>query len=328
MENVRERLLVITGPTASGKTALAVEIALRMGGEIVSADSMQIYRHMDIGTAKPTEEERKGVPHHMIDAYSPKDRVTVSEYREKAVDAIRDIVKREKTPILCGGTGLYIDALTRPMRLGAPENETLRDELRAVACEEDGRNRLYDMLFAVDPDAARKFGANDVRRVIRAIENYRATGKTLAERSAEDAKRVPEFDSRIYALEWQREELYARINARVDGMFRQGLIAEVRRLIDEGISPEDTAMQAIGYKEIACALSGGMSLNDARLEIQRATRNYAKRQMTWLRRDARVRWLTASGRDLETLADEILDDFRKCDGGDEPKIRGGRTTVS
>jgi len=311
LENIKPALIVITGPTASGKTAAAVAMCKKIGGEVVSADSMQIYRGMDIGTAKPTPEERRGITHHMLDVLDPHEHATASQYGAMAKAVISDIYKRGSTPVVCGGTGLYIDAITRPMRFSAPGDELLRDELKALAAKPDGKAVLHGMLAECDPEAANKLHENDVRRVVRAIESYRLTGKTLSELAAEDSGAEGGFREIIFAPEWPREVLYERINRRVDLMIKDGLIEEVRALLRNGLSPDTTAMQAIGYKEIAYALAGRCEMSEAIESVKQASRNYAKRQLTWLRRDGRVHFINAQHKSADMLADEMLSICRK-----------------
>ena len=291
----KPELLIIAGPTASGKTAVAVELALRLDAEVVSADSMQVYRDMDILTAMPTPEEMRGVPHHMLGVFPPDQKCSAAAYRELALGRIQDILARGKRPIVCGGTGLYINALTRPLSFAAQGDDAIRAELTRIAEAEGGRERLHDQLKAVDPAAAARLHPNDVRRVVRALEIYRITGRTQSEQAALDAQRGDgPFSERVYALDWPREALYARIDRRVDEMLQSGLVDEVRRLMkNEAVF--STAAQAIGYKEIAAALRGECALAEAVETLKRATRNYAKRQLTWFRRDARVRWVAAQG---------------------------------
>ena len=300
----KPKLLVIAGPTASGKTACAVETALRLNGEIVSADSMQVYREMDILSATPRPEEMRGVRHHMLGVVSPREHFSAAAYREGALRAIADLRDRGKLPILCGGTGLYINAVTRPMSFSAQGDEALRAELNAIAEGPDGRDRLHEMLAQVDPQAAARLHPNDVRRVSRAIEIYRLTGRTQTEQAALDAAREGPFDERLFALDWPRELLYSRIEERVDQMLREGLIEEVRTLMRDA-DAQTTARQAIGYKEIAAALSGEVSMETAVGLLKQATRNYAKRQLTWFRRDPRVEWVHAEGRTAAQIAAEI-----------------------
>ena len=303
--SVKPLLPVITGPTASGKTACAVAFCRLADGEVVSADSMQVYRGMEILSAAPSEAEMGGIPHHMLGVFSPKDRCSAAEYRDGANAAIQNILARGKQPVLCGGTGLYIDAVTRPMKFSEKSDETLHAELLAMADEPGGRTRLHDLLQEVDPQSAARLHENDVRRVARAIEIYRLTGKTQTQHALEDAQREGDYQETIFTLDWPREVLYERISHRVDQMLEQGMIDEVRLLIHEN-RESPTAVQAIGYKEIAAALEGKMSMSDAVEAVKQATRNYAKRQMTWLRRDSRTIWISAENRTAEDLAGEIF----------------------
>lgn len=305
----KPELLIIAGPTASGKTAVAVELALRLDAEVVSADSMQVYRDMDILTAMPTPEEMRGVPHHMLGVFPPDQKCSAAAYRELALGRIQDILARGKRPIVCGGTGLYINALTRPLSFAAQGDDAIRAELTRIAEAEGGRERLHDQLKAVDPAAAARLHPNDVRRVVRALEIYRITGRTQSEQAALDAQRGDgPFSERVYALDWPREALYARIDRRVDEMLQSGLVDEVRRLMkNEAVF--STAAQAIGYKEIAAALRGECALAEAVETLKRATRNYAKRQLTWFRRDARVRWVAAQGLSAAEIAEKIIIDI-------------------
>lgn len=303
---MKKRLIGLCGPTASGKTAVAVALAGKIGGEVISADSMQIYRGMDILSAKPTADETKGIRHHLIGEIDPKSYFTASRYRELAGEVAEDVYRRGKTPVLCGGTGLYIDALTRGMRMSEKADENLRAELKAIAETEGGPEKLHQMLFECDPESARKYPVGDVRRVIRSIEIVRLTGLTRAEQERIDAETPDAYDAKLFALEWPREELYRRIDARVDEMVARGLINEVSALIREGTDAHPTAIQAIGYKEIAAALRGETAMSVAIVRMKTATRNYAKRQTTWFRRDARVVWLNAPGKTAEELADEII----------------------
>ncbi len=305
----KPELLIIAGPTASGKTAVAVELALRLDAEVVSADSMQVYRDMDILTAMPTPEEMRGVPHHMLGVFPPDQKCSAAAYRELALGRIQDILARGKRPIVCGGTGLYINALTRPLSFAAQGDDAIRAELTRIAEAEGGRERLHEQLKAVDPAAAARLHPNDVRRVVRALEIYRITGRTQSEQAALDAQRGDgPFSERVYALDWPREALYARIDRRVDEMLQSGLVDEVRRLMkNEAVF--STAAQAIGYKEIAAALRGECALAEAVETLKRATRNYAKRQLTWFRRDARVRWVAAQGLSAAEIAEKIIIDI-------------------
>ncbi len=300
MKNI---LFGICGPTASGKTGLAIEVAKRVGGEIVSADSMQIYKGMDILSAKPTENEMQGIPHHMIGVIEPTAYFSASHYREMAQTVIEDIRSRGKIPILCGGTGLYIDAVTRGMRFSEKSDENLRNELKAISEQPDGEMILHNMLKEMDPEAAEKYPSGDVRRVIRSIEINKLTGMTRKEQEYRDSLIEDTYDARLFALDWPREKLYDRINRRVDIMVKDGLINEVSALMKEIEKGENTSVQAIGYKEIAEALKGETAMSDAIAHLKTASRNYAKRQVTWFKRDTRVTWLPAE--DTKILAEKI-----------------------
>lgn len=301
----RQKLIVIAGPTASGKTAVAVELCRRIGGEVVSADSMQIYRGMDILSAKPTVEEMGGIAHHMLGIADPKEKFSAAKYRDMAKQIISDIAKRGKIPVLCGGTGLYINAVTRPMDFSEKCDETLRRELIAMADAPGGREKLHAMLHEIDPEAAQRLHPNDVRRVTRAIEVFRLTGLTQTQQARMDAQRRGDYDETLFALSWPREALYERINLRVDRMLEAGLVDEVRRLRrDEENHP--TALQAIGYKEIAAALENRISMKDAVDLVKQLSRNYAKKQMTWFRRDERCIWIEAQNKTAKQLAAEMI----------------------
>jgi len=298
-------LPVVAGPTASGKTRCAVALCRLVGGEVVSADSMQVYSGMEILSAVPTAEEMQGVPHHLLGCVSPGTGYSADAYREDARRCISDILSRGRLPVLCGGTGLYIDAVTRPMSFSSQRSdEAMHRELLALAGEPGGRRRLHDMLRQIDPAAADTLHENDVRRVSRAIEIFRLTGMTQAEHARRDRAREGDFREIIFALDWPREALYRRIDARVDAMLAAGLVDEVKTLM-AGADRHPTAIQAIGYKEIAMALRGEISMEHAVYLTKKATRNLAKRQLTWFRRDPRVIWLQAEGRTPEALAGDM-----------------------
>lgn len=304
MPDANPLLPVIAGPTASGKTACAVALCRLMGGEVVSADSMQVYRGMEILSAVPDEAERGGVPHHLLCFVDPEKRYTADAYREDARACISEICARGRLPVLCGGTGLYINAVTRPMSFSAQSDEAMHGELMAMGDTPEGRRALHRMLEAVDPASAARLHENDVRRVARAIEIYRLTGVTQTEHTRRDRARPGDYREIIFAPDWSREALYSRIDRRVDDMVRRGLIDEVRRLMaDERRHP--TAIQAIGYKEIAAALRGETTMAEAVYQTKKATRNFAKRQLTWFRHDDRVIWLPAEGKTAEVLAEAM-----------------------
>ena len=279
------RLIVLSGPTASGKTALGVLLAETLGGEVVSADSMQIYRRMDIGTAKPTPEETRGVAHHMLDVAEPEEDYSVARYVAEASACVDEIFARGKQPILVGGTGLYIDSLLSGRTFaGGPVDPALRQELNE-RYDEIGAAGLLGELRKVDPERAAKLHPADQKRIVRALEVYILTGKTITQHDAETQLVPPRYAAVRIALDFaDRADLYDRIDRRVDVMLERGLVDEVRALLDSGVPRDCTAMQAIGYKEIVRALDGACTLDAAAEEIRRESRRYAKRQLTWLRR--------------------------------------------
>lgn len=289
---MNDRIIAVAGPTASGKSALALELCKRLGGELVSLDSMQIYKGLDIGTAKPTKAEQTEVCHHMIDICDPREKFSAADFADRAHGVIADIRSRGKRVVLCGGTGLYLDTVLGRLDFGEIESdEKLRRELIAFA-EKNGADALYERLVKIDPQAAEKIHKNNVRRVARAIEIYELTGKTKTEHDREAISDSP-YDSLIIGLDYNdREVLYNRINRRVDLMIDAGLETEVRSLLSEGLlSADSTAGQAIGYKEMLGYIAGEYTLEDAIEKIKLGTRRYAKRQLTWLRRNPDINWL-------------------------------------
>ena len=289
---MNDKIIAVAGPTASGKSALALELCKRLDGELISLDSMQIYRGLDIGTAKPTKAEQAEVCHHMIDICEPTENFSAAEFAERAHKVIADVQSRGKKAVLCGGTGLYLDTVLGRLDFGEIESdEKLRGELIAFA-EENGAEALHERLHEIDPQAAEKIHPNNVRRVARAIEIYELTGKTKTEHDREAISDSP-YESLIIGLDYDdREVLYNRINRRVDAMIEAGLEGEVRSLVSRGLlSAESTAGQAIGYKEMLGYIAGDCSLGDAVEKIKLGTRRYAKRQLTWLRRNPSINWL-------------------------------------
>ena len=285
------RIVVICGPTASGKSALAVALAHETGGEVVGADSMQVYRRMDIGTAKPTAAEMEGVPHHMIDVADPEENYSVARYVQDACAAVDDILARGKLPIVAGGTGLYIDNLVAGRSFAPlPEEGAIRRELQRRAREE-GLPVLLEELRRVDPEAAARLHPNDEKRIIRALEVYLATGQTITSHNEATRSLPPRYRAVTVALGFaDRGQLHARIDRRVDEMMERGLEGEVRALLQSGVGPGCTAMQAIGYKELARAVLDGTPMEDAAAEVKLRTRQYAKRQLTWFRRNGSANW--------------------------------------
>ena len=288
----KEKVIVICGPTASGKTALSIELAKQINGEIVSADSMQIYKDMDIGTAKPTQEEMQGIKHYLMDFVSPDERYSVADYKQDAKKAIREILKKGKVPIIVGGTGLYVDSLIYEIEYPNIEfDEKYREKLEKEV-EEKGLEELYEKAQKIDGEAIQKISKNDKKRILRILEIYHATGKNKTEQEIESRKKEVEFDYKVYALNWDREKLYERINKRVDIMLEQGLIEEVKNVYEK-YNEFPTAMQGLGYKEVVEYLENKMSKEEMIEKIKQETRRYAKRQMTWFRKNKQTIWLNA-----------------------------------
>ena len=286
-----KQIVVICGPTASGKTALSIALAKAFDGEVVSADSMQIYRRMDIGTAKPTKQEMDGVPHHMLDVAEPGEAYSVSRYVEEATACVEDILARGKLPIICGGTGLYIDGLIRGTDYQpAGTDNGIREQLDGE-WEAQGAEEMMARLAAVDPDSAARLHLSDKRRILRALEVYLATGETITVHNARTKEIPPRYEAIMIGLNTEpRQILYDRIDRRVGVMLEQGLLQEVQSLLEDGLL-EGTAAQAIGYKELLAYFRGEMTLETAADLIRQKSRNYAKRQLTWFRRDERVKWI-------------------------------------
>ncbi len=298
-------MLIIGGATATGKSGAAVMLAKLCGGEIVSADSMQVYKHMNIGTAKVISEEMHGVPHHMLDIVEPYQEFSVAEYQNMALDIIKDLENRGKTAIIVGGTGLYINSLIYPLRFGcAKRDENLRNQLKEQG-ERLGNDYLYEKLCSLDADSAKKIHKNNVKRVIRALEIKLTSGQSLAE----DADKNKKSYYKMYAFDFGRADLYEKINQRVDMMIKNGLINEVENLVENGLTFESQSMQAIGYKEFKDYLDDKISQPELAETIKKNTRNYAKRQFTWFRAYGDCVWLKEPL--TEQKAAEILDDYYK-----------------
>ena len=294
-------IICIAGPTASGKTALAVELAKELGGEVVSCDSMQVYKRMDIGTAKPTLDEMQGIPHHMIDVAEPWEDFSVSRYCSMATPIVEDIVARGKTAIIAGGTGLYMDALIKGNDFAPFPSTGMREKLEAQA-DAEGMEAMKSLLQNIDPEAAARI--HDRKRLIRALEVYYETGETITEHNRRTQAIPPRFSPLWLGLDFtDRAELYRRIDLRVDIMLEQGLLEEIRTLLAEGIPEKATALQAIGYKEFIDALAGKCTIAEAAAQVQQSSRRYAKRQLTWFRRNPKMRWLIRQGNEK---TEEIL----------------------
>ncbi len=290
---MKNKVIVVCGPTATGKTALGIELALRLGGEIVSADSMQVYRRMDIGTAKATAEERARVPHHMLDVCEPWEDYSVSRYVQEASAVCDGLLARGKIPVIVGGTGLYIDSLLAGRDFAGRQegDDALRLRLEADY-ERLGGEAMLERLRAFDPERAAKLHPGDRRRIVRAMEIYQLTGKTITQHDRETQALPPRYQAKTIVLSFaDRADLYARIDRRVEQMVDAGLFDEVEALLKEGLSPACTAMQAIGYKEAVQALEGSISRQEAVERIQLNSRRYAKRQLTWFGRNREARWI-------------------------------------
>ncbi len=309
-----DNIICIAGPTASGKTALSIALAKELGGEIVSCDSMQVYKKMDIGTAKPTVEEREGIPHHMLDVAEPWEDFSVSRYCAMAAPIVDDILARNKTAIVVGGTGLYMDALIRGNDFAPYPSTGRRQELEALA-DSEGIESVLCKLREVDPDSAARLHPGDRKRIIRAMEVYLETGETITAHN-ERTKTIPDRYAPIwFALEDEnRQDLYDRIDRRVDIMLKTGLLTEIEDLLAQGIPEKCTAMQAIGYKEFLAARNGEISIEEAAAEVKKASRHYAKRQLTWFRRNERIHWLRrVPGGGTQEILSRARQFLRECD---------------
>ena len=278
-------VVIIAGPTASGKTSVAVEVAGQIDGEVISADSMQIYKYFSIGTAKPTPEECGGIPHHLIDFVEPDVNYDVASYKEDALSCIKDVISRGKIPVICGGTGLYIDSLIRNIVFEDVKTDPeIRAELEDLA-DREGPEAVYAILRKIDPVAAQTIHPNNVKRVIRAVEATRISGVPFSQQKKDAVATAPDFSYKLFFLNRDRKRLYERINRRVDLMLEEGLLNEVREMLALGyLEPDNTAAQAIGYKELLKYISGEAGLDDSVEHLKRETRRYAKRQITWFKR--------------------------------------------
>lgn len=302
-----DKVIVIAGPTASGKTDLAIELALRINGEIISADSMQIYREMNIGTAKPTMEERKGIPHHMLDIVDPDEEFSVAQFQQGAKKCIKDILSRGKVPIVAGGTGLYINALVYNITFSETITDwNYRNQLQNIA-REQGPEALHTLLQEVDPISAENIHPNNVKRVIRALEVYETTGKPISQHQLESRQKKPEYDYKIFGIEVERDVLYRRIESRADKMLEMGLYEEVENILKKGYSPDLVSLQGIGYKEIIMAILGKCTLEEAVDKIKLNTRHLAKRQMTWFRKTENLKWMKTAEMDKWAMIKKLSD---------------------
>lgn len=306
---MKKKILVIGGPTAVGKTELSIDLAKRLNGEIISADSMQIYKYMDIGSAKVSKGEMNGVVHHLIDVVDPSINFSVVDYKEQGEKAIKEIISRGKLPIIVGGTGLYINSLTCNMNFTkAEKDEEYRKELDKLA-NEHGNNYIHEMLKEIDPISYNEIHANNRKRVIRALEVYKLTGNPFSSYNAGEDFYKSEYDVHYYVLTMDREKLYERINLRVDIMMEKGLLEECIKLKEMGYTSSMQSMQGIGYKEILYYLEGNVKLQEAINMIKQGSRNYAKRQLTWFRRDPRVTFLDKDKLSYVEILEKVIGDI-------------------
>ena len=308
-------IICIAGPTASGKTALAVEIAKELDGEVVSCDSMQVYKRMDIGTAKPTKEEMQGIVHHMIDVAEADEDFSVSRYCCMASPIVDDILARGKTAVIAGGTGLYMDSLIRGNAFAPFPSTGVREKLEAQA-DREGMEAMLKWLQSIDPEAAGRLHLSDRKRILRALEVYLETGETITEHNRKTQAIPPRYNPLWLGLDFaDRAELYRRIDTRVGLMLDMGLVEEIQNLLSSGIPEKCTAMQAIGYKEFVAALEGQCTIAQAADQVRQSSRHYAKRQLTWFRRNQGIHWLTRTtgegGKEILEKARQVIRDFDK-----------------
>ena len=303
----KPKVIVICGPTASGKTALSIELAQKINGEIVSADSMQIYKDMTIGTAKPTPEEMQGIQHYLIDCISPEHRYSVAEYKKDAENAIEKILKKGKIPIVVGGTGLYVDSLIYGIEYTETKiDQNYRKELEKLI-EEKGLEYVYNKAKEIDPEAVQKISKNDKKRILRILEIYKETGKTKTQQEIESRKNEVKYDYKVFAINMERQILYNRINKRVDIMIQKGLIEEVQNLLKK-YKQFPTAMQGLGYKEVVQYLNKEYTKEEMIENIKMQTRRYAKRQLTWFRKNKQTIWLDGTN-EIQNNINIILEEI-------------------
>lgn len=310
----RKPLIILAGPTAVGKTSLSIRLAKETGGEIISADSMQVYRHMDIGSAKITKEEMEGVPHYLVDVLEPEEEFNVVRFQQMAKEAAERIWEKGKIPLVVGGTGFYIQALLYDIDFTENDgDESYRRQLEQKASDEEGASELYEMLKAVDLKAAQEIHPRNIKRIVRALEFYHQTGKKISEHNETQRQKMSPYNYAYFVLTDERGRLYERIDRRVDLMMEQGLLDEVRYLKKRGVRKDSTAMQGLGYKELYAYLEGEYPLDEAVRIIKRDTRHFAKRQLTWFKRERDVIWADKSviGQDEQKLADYMLGYLRE-----------------
>ncbi len=305
---MKPKVVVIVGPTASGKTALSIELAKRINGEIISSDSMQIYKDMDIGTAKVTKEEMQGIKHYLVDCVSPDMRYTVSDFKKDSQKAINEIIEKGKVPIVVGGTGLYVNSLIYGIEYQDMNfDEEYRNELMKIAESNEGLIKLYEQANQIDPEAMEKISPNDKKRIVRVLEIYKQTGKTKTEQEILSRQKGVDYDFKVFGITMERSKLYERINSRVDIMINQGLENEVKNLISK-YSEFPTALQGLGYKEVIEFFDGKISRDEMIEKIKQESRRYAKRQLTWFKKNKETIWLNAEngiGENINIILEEL-----------------------
>lgn len=308
---MKKPLIVIAGPTATGKTSLAVGLAKKINGEIISADSMQVYKYMNIGTAKASKEEQEGIVHHLLDIIEPDDQFNSFVFQEKAKKAIEEITNKNKIPIIVGGTGFYIQSIVYDIQFEDVKiDQEFRDELQNIA-HEKGNEMLHKMLEEVDPESFHKIHPNNVKRVIRALEFYKQTNGPISAHNKTEKEKISPYNLLFYVLNMDRNILYNRIDSRVDQMFEKGLVAEVESLMEMGYKKDLVSMQGLGYKEIIAFLEGKYDLDTAKYILKRDTRHFAKRQLTWFRREKNIKWIEIDQFDfnIEKIRSKIIKDI-------------------
>ena len=303
---MKKPLVLIGGPTACGKTKVSIELAKRIGGEIISADSMQVYRYMDIGTAKVTAKEAEGIPHYMIDELNPDDEYNVMIFQKMAKEYMDWIWQKGRIPIVVGGTGFYMNALLYDNEFTETDGDTAFREACYQEAEEKGADSLFEKLKAIDPDYAEIVHANNIKRVTRALEYHHLTGELFSKHNAEQKERVSPYNAAVVILTMEREKLYARIGLRVDLMLESGLLDEIQSLLNKGYTPDLVSMQGIGYKEFIPYFEGKITLEEAVVELKKGTRHFAKRQLTWFRKQIDGLWVDTSLTDIEGVLEEII----------------------
>jgi tRNA dimethylallyltransferase len=305
---MKPKVVVIVGPTASGKTALSIELAKRINGEIISSDSMQIYKDMDIGTAKVTKEEMQGIKHYLVDCVSPDMRYTISDFKKDSQKAINEIIEKGKVPIVVGGTGLYVNSLIYGIEYQDMNfDEEYRNELMKIAESNEGLIKLYEQANQIDPEAMEKISPNDKKRIVRVLEIYKQTGKTKTEQEILSRQKGVDYDFKVFGITMERSKLYERINSRVDIMINQGLENEVKNLISK-YSEFPTALQGLGYKEVIEFFDGKISRDEMIEKIKQESRRYAKRQLTWFKKNKETIWLNAEngiGENINIILEEL-----------------------